>query len=79
MAKTDLSSLDDSIKLLSNYHDRLEEEIITISKKLQIPNAKINSTLEENVELNKLKKTLGELIVYRDNQISHKKENFMQT
>ena len=76
MAKTDLSNIDESIELLSNYHDRLEQEIITISKKLQMPNAKINSSLKGNAELNELKTTLDQLTAYRANQVNHQEETF---
>ena len=78
MTKKNLSKLDESIKLLSIYHDRLEKEVITIAKKLQMPNSKIISTLEENEELIKLKKALDQLIMHRDKQSNPKNESFIQ-
>ena len=46
MSETNLNELDESIKLLSTYHDRLKKEVVAIAKKLQMPTAKINSSLE---------------------------------
>jgi len=40
-----------SIKELNNYRERLRSEIVNISQKLRMSQAKIASTLEENSEL----------------------------
>ncbi|KGG13059.1 hypothetical protein EV05_0734 [Prochlorococcus sp. MIT 0601] len=48
------------------YRDRLKEEITVISQKLQIPEKKINSTLNENTELTNLQRVLDQLIKQRD-------------
>ncbi len=70
MTKKNLNELDESIELLSNYRDRLEKEVITVAKKLQMPSTKITSTLEENEELIKLKKALSQLIMHRNTQLN---------
>ena len=74
MTKKNLNELDESIELLSNYHERLEKEVIKVAKKLQMPHAKIISSLEENEELIKLKQTLDQLIMHRNKQINQKNE-----
>ena len=43
--------LNDSIKELNNYKDRLRAEIINISQKLRMSQVKIQESLEENTEL----------------------------
>ena len=74
MTKPNLRELNESIELLSNYHQRLENEVVKVSKKLQMSKAKIISTLEENEELIKLKKALNQLIIHRDKQMNLRKE-----
>ena len=74
MTKKNLDELNESIELLSNYHQRLEQEVVKVAKKLQMSKAKIISTLEENEELIKLKKTLNQLIIHRDKQMNLKEE-----
>ena len=74
MAKKNLDELNESIELLSNYHQRLEQEVIKVAKKLQMSKAKIISTLEENEELIKLKKALNQLIIHRDKQMNLNEE-----
>ncbi len=69
MSDANSIQLKESIQLLSNYRDRLEKEIVTIANKLQIPKEKINATLSQHKELNDVKKTLKELIDYREKQI----------
>ena len=75
MTETDLSQIDESIELLSSYHKRLEQEVIKISQKLQMPKAKINSTLEKHTELSAVKKALDQLIFYRDKIVGQIKNN----
>jgi len=71
MPEKDLNEIDESIELLSNYRDRLQKEVITISRKLQIPNSLINSTLQANLELTEIKKTLTKLIAHRDKHLNN--------
>ena len=75
MPEEDLNEINESIKLLSNYHDRLKKEVIAVARKLQIPHSHINSTLEENSELIEIQETLTKLIAHRDKQLNHEKRN----
>ncbi len=50
--------LNDSIKELNIYRDRLRSEIINISQKLRMSQAKIEASLKENNELKKIEKTI---------------------
>ena len=53
--------LEESIKELSEYKNRLEEEVVTSSKKLKMPNTKINSIINSHEELNQIKIILSKL------------------
>ena len=70
MSETHLKDLNKSIELLASYHARLQKEVITIAKKLQMPPRKIDSTLESNPELVAIKNTIDQLIAHRDKQIN---------
>ena len=72
MPETSLKELNESIELLSGYHDRLQKEVITMAKKLQMPTKKIDSTIESHAELIEIKQTINKLITYRDKQIEKK-------
>ena len=62
MSEPNLDELNESIKLLINYRNRLEKEVSSIARKLQMPPARINSTLKENPELHSGTPTLGYVI-----------------
>ena len=47
--------LKESIKELSEYKNRLEKEVVTISQKLKIPQRKIESIINSHQELNQIK------------------------
>ena len=66
MPEPSSQDLDNSIKELSAYRDRLIKEVINISKKLQMPKRKVDATLKENPEINKLERILTQLIKQRD-------------
>ena len=53
--------LEESIKELSEYKNRLEKEIVTISSKLRLPQKKINSIINTHSELNDIKIILSKL------------------
>ena len=50
-----------SKKLLASYKDRLEEEILKRSLKLKIPSKICKEIIENNNEINELKKAINEL------------------
>ena len=45
---------EESIKELSEYKNRLEKEVVTISQKLKMPQRKIESIINSHQELNKI-------------------------
>ena len=47
--------LEESIKELTEYKNRLEKEVLTISNKLKMPQKKINSIIKSHSELNQIK------------------------
>ena len=53
--------LEESIKELSEYKNRLEKEVVTISNKLKMPQKKINSIINSHAELNQVKIILSKL------------------
>ena len=63
--------LEESIKELSEYRNRLEKEVVTISNKLKMPQRKINSIVNSHSELNKIKTILFKLNKQKENIASH--------
>ena len=61
--------LRESIKQLSNYKNRLEKEVISISQKLKIPNKKISSIINSHKELNQINTILSKLNEKKENTI----------
>jgi len=59
--------LEDSIKELADYKNRLEKEVVTISNKLKMPQKKINSIINSHTELNQIKIILSKLIKQKEN------------
>ncbi|WP_320668261.1 hypothetical protein [Prochlorococcus sp. MIT 1307] len=74
MTEPSIHELNESIKLLSNYHDRLQEEVISITKKLQMPQAKITTTLNKNSELSNIKQVIINLVEQRDKKLNQTQE-----
>ena len=52
---------EESIKELSEYKNRLEKEVVTISQKLKMPQRKIESIINSHQELNKIKIILNDI------------------
>ena len=69
MEEPNLEELTESIQSLTNYRDRLREEVIAISERLRIPHQKINSSLENHDELNKINIILRKLIEQKKSQL----------
>ena len=61
MERTKEEDFEESVKELSEYKNRLERELITISQKLKIPPQKIKSIIESHQELNQIKVILSKL------------------
>ena len=53
--------LEESIKELTEYKNRLEKEVVTISNKLKMPQKKINAIINSHTELNQIKIILSKL------------------
>ena len=53
--------LEESIKELTEYKNRLEKEVVTISNKLKMPQKKIESIINSHSELNQIKIILSKL------------------
>ncbi len=68
MSEPELQELNESIEELTIYHDRLHKEVLTIAKKLKMPQKRIESTIKEHSELNQIKIILEKLIEQRDKQ-----------
>ena len=62
--------LEESIKELTEYKNRLEKEVVTISNKLKMPQKKINSIIKSHSELNKIKIILSKLNKQKENLAS---------
>ena len=61
MQSPTVDELEESIKELTDYKNRLEKEVVTISNKLRMPQKKINSIINSHSELNKIKTILSKL------------------
>ena len=62
--------LKESIEELTEYKNRLEKEVVTISNKLKIPPKKINSIINSHSELNQIKIILSKLNKQKENATS---------
>ena len=62
-----------SIKELSEYKNRLEKELATISQKLKMPHTKIKSIINDHKELNQIKTILPKLNKQKENMTSNTK------
>ena len=62
--------LKESIKELTDYKNRLEKEVVTISNKLKMPQEKINTIIKSHSELNQIKIILTKLNKQKKNVTS---------
>ncbi len=69
MKKPTEKDLEESIKEINEYKNRLEKEVVTISQKLKMPDKKIKSIVNSHPELNQLKTILSKLIKQQKNII----------
>ena len=63
--------LEESIKELTEYKNRLEKEVVTISNKLKMPKGKINAIIKSHSELNQIKIILSKLNKQKKNVTSN--------
>ena len=59
--------LEESIKELSEYKNRLEKEVVTISQKLKMPQQKVKLIINSHQELNQIKTILSKLNKQKEN------------
>jgi len=62
--------LEESIKELTEYKNRLEKEVVTIANKLKMPHEKINAIIKSHSELNQIKIILSKLNKQKKNVTS---------
>ena len=67
MSKPTLQELKQTIKELSDYRDRLKNEVLMVSKQLRLPQKKIDSTLQNHMELQRVNKVLKRLMEQEEN------------
>ena len=65
--------IEESIKELSEYKNRLEKEVATISQKLKMPYEKIQSIINSHQEINEIKKLILNLNNQKENIASKMK------
>ena len=63
--------LKESIKQLSDYRDRLQTEVVSISQKLKMSQKKITSIINSHKELNQIQEILSSLNSQHENIISN--------
>ena len=65
-----LQELLDSIEELEAYRNRLREDVISMGKKLKLPQKRIDATVAEHAELQRLEEVLEQLLKQKDIMIS---------
>ena len=66
MANPTLQELHDSIEELEAYRNRLRDDVIAMGKKLKLPQKRIDATVAEHAELQRLGEVLEQLLQQRD-------------
>ena len=66
MADPTLQELHDSIEELEAYRNRLRDDVIAMGKKLKLPQKRIDATVAEHAELQRLGVVLEQLLQQRD-------------
>jgi len=70
MADPTLQELQDSIEELEAYRSRLRDDVIAMGKKLKLPQKRIDATVAEHAELQRLDEVLEQLLKQRDTMAS---------
>ena len=65
-----IEELQESIDELSAYRERLFQDVVGLGKKLRLSQKKIDSTVAEHEELQRLDEVLSQLVAQRDSQQS---------
>ena len=70
MAEPTLQDLQASIEELEAYRNRLRDDVIAMGKKLKLPQKRIDATVAEHAELQRLDEVLEQLLRQRDTMTS---------
>jgi len=70
MADPTLQELQESIEELEAYRSRLRDDVIAMGKKLKLPQKRIDATVAEHAELQRLDEVLEQLLKQRDTMAS---------
>ena len=65
MTDASVQELDESIEMLTAYRDRLRADVVAMGQKLKLPQKKIDSTLSEHPELQRIEGVLTQLVAAR--------------
>ena len=65
MTDVSVQELDESIEMLTAYRDRLRADVVAMGQKLKLPQKKIDSTLREHPELQRIEGVLTQLVAAR--------------
>jgi len=68
MSEATPQDLKASINELTEYRDRLKKEVTAVSQKIRMPRQKIESTLQEHLELKQVNQILSQLIAALETQ-----------
>ena len=63
-----IEELQDSIDELAAYRERLFQDVVNLGKKLRLSQKKIDATIAEHQELNRLDEVMSQLVAQRDSQ-----------
>ncbi len=69
MSEPSLQELQESIEELEAYRDRLHKEVLTVAKKLRLPQNKVEATISEHTELRRLKNILSQLMTQQKEKL----------
>lgn len=65
--------LQESINELAAYRDRLYQDVVGLGKKLRLSQKKIDATIADHAELQRLDEVMAQLVAQRDSQKSSKR------
>ena len=66
MSEPTLEELQQSIDELIAYRDRLHQDVVSMGRKLKLPQKRIDATVSEHPELQRLGEVLEQLLIHRD-------------
>ena len=70
MSEPTLEELQQSIDELIAYRDRLHQDVVSMGRKLKLPQKRIDATVSEHPELQRLGEVLEQLLIHRDTLLS---------